>query len=178
LNPKVGETSKYLSVTQGIEQDIKEYKKTISDNDFANGITQESLLKLAIKYGKGEFDKKIWQYRYKVTLSKGKVYNTFLAMAKHNASNGAASDYDYSGTFPKSDVRWVQSRRTASTPFLFCFLRANAAGAAARCRHGRSLVSATAVTSMSYSTLERCGPLRTMPSRSTSASSVENVPKY
>lgn len=121
LNPKVGETSKYLSVTQGIEQDIKEYKKTISDNDFANGITQESLLKLAIKYGKGEFDKKIWQYRYKVTLSKGKVYNTFLAMAKHNASNGAASDYDYSGTFPKSDVRWVQSAQDGEYSFSILF---------------------------------------------------------
>lgn len=121
LNPKAGETSKYLSVTQGIEQDIKEFKKTISDKDFANGITQESLLKLAIKYGKGEFDKQIWQYRYKVTLSKGKVYNTFLAMAKHNASNGAASDYDYSGTFPNSDVRWVQSAQGGNYSFSVLF---------------------------------------------------------
>lgn len=117
LNPKPDVPSQYLSVTQHIENEMKEFKKTITDNDFNNGISNASLMRFALKYGKGDFDKKTWLYKYSVPLTKGKVYNTFLAMAKYNASNGTAGDSDYGGELPKSDVRWFQQASQGSYSF-------------------------------------------------------------
>jgi len=109
LRPKPERPSKYLSITTQVEQELKDFKKSISDAGFNEGITKGSLLRFALKYGKGEFNKVIWQYQYSVILKKGEIYNTFLAMVKHAVSKGTASDSDFSGTLPDSDVSWVQS---------------------------------------------------------------------
>ncbi len=118
--------SKYLNVFKKFDADAKALAKTITDDAFKGGINHDSIFYFAIKHGKGGYDKQHGLYNYTITLTPGKVYNTFLAMAKYTASGGSATGSDYSGIVDssivdeyveKNSVRWVQSAKGGSYEF-------------------------------------------------------------
>lgn len=124
--PNPDTPSKYLNVFKKFDADAKALAKTITDDAFKRGIDHDSIFYFAIKHGKGGYDKQHGFYNYTITLTPGKVYNTFLAMAKYTASGGSAGTADYSGIVDnsivdefveKNSVRWVQSAKGGSYEF-------------------------------------------------------------
>jgi hypothetical protein len=123
------ENSKYLNVYKKFDQDAKAMAKKVTPEDFTGGITHKSLFLFAIKYGEGGLDRSTGNFRYAVNLKKGKVYNTFLAMAKYKASSGSVSDTTYSGPVAdghipmggagqqSANVNWYQSAQGGAYSF-------------------------------------------------------------
>lgn len=120
--------SKYLNVFKKFEQDAKAMAKKVTPADFSGGLTHQSLFLFAIKYGEGGLDRTTGKFQYNVPLSRGKVYNTFLSMAKYQANGGSVSDTTYSGPIADGhvpmgggnqtvSVNWYQSAKGGSYSF-------------------------------------------------------------